>query len=61
VLRSLGKNYSPQFNGVVPTGNPLNWKADITKIGAIGFVPNIQLEDGIKSFVTWCKSELLDI
>lgn len=61
VLKSLGKSYSPQFNGVVPTGNPLNWKADITKMRSIGFIPNIKLEDGINSFVTWCKSELLDI
>ncbi|PZO38695.1 MAG: dTDP-glucose 4,6-dehydratase [Pseudanabaena frigida] len=61
VLESLDKKSTPLFNGVVPTGNPLNWQADITKIKSIGFIPTVPFEQGVKTFVNWCKAELLDI
>ena len=61
VLKSLGKKSVPLFDGVVPTGNPINWRADISKIESIGFSPTVPIEQGIISFVNWCKAELIDI
>lgn len=61
VLRSLGKKSVPLFDGVVPTGNPINWRANISKIESIGFSPTVQLEQGITNFANWCKAELMDI
>jgi UDP-glucose 4-epimerase len=61
VLKSLGKEPVPLFDGVVPTGNPINWRADISKIESIGFSSTIQLEQGITNFVNWCKAGLMDV
>ena len=58
ITKSLGPHYSFQFDGVIPSGTPLNWQADISKLRTIGFVPSISLEEGIKSVVDWCRSEL---
>ena len=49
------------FDGIVPKGNPINWQADIAKIGAIGFMPQVQLEQGVKVFTNWCKAELIGV
>jgi UDP-glucose 4-epimerase len=61
ILRMLGSECRPHFDGIAPHGNPLNWQADISKIGALGFAPEIGLEEGIKSFVNWRRSELAKI
>lgn len=61
VLKSLNKNVIPQFDGIIPAGNPLNWQADISKLKAIGFTPTVKLELGIETFVNWCSAELIGI
>jgi UDP-glucose 4-epimerase len=49
------------FDGIIPKGNPLNWRADITKIESIGFTPNVQLEQGVRVFTNWCRAELIGV
>jgi UDP-glucose 4-epimerase len=49
------------FDGIVPRGNPLNLQADIAKIESIGFMPNVQLEQGVKVFTNWCRAELIGV
>jgi UDP-glucose 4-epimerase len=61
VLKAVGYQDSLNFDGVVPTGTPLNWRADISKLVTLGFTPSIELEPGVKSFANWCKAELLGI
>jgi UDP-glucose 4-epimerase len=61
VLNSLEADFPPQFDGVIPLGNPLNWQADISKLKSIGFTPTTELELGVKAFVNWCRAELLGI
>ncbi len=61
VLESLEQNCQLQFDGVVPTGNPLNWQADISKLKSIGFTPTVELERGVKTFVNWCRAELVGV
>ncbi len=58
ITKSLGPHYSFQFDGVIPSGTPLNWQANVSKIGSLGFSPSISLEDGIKTVAKWCRSEL---
>lgn len=41
------------FNGVVREGDPLNWKADISRIKKLGYVKTISLEEGIKEYYEW--------
>ena len=61
VIAALGHSYSIRFDGVIPSGTPLNWQADISKIAALGYIPSISLEEGIKTFVDWCRLELEDV
>ncbi|MHC5939492.1 NAD-dependent epimerase/dehydratase family protein [Nostoc sp.] len=61
VLESLEQNCQIRFDGVVPTGNPLNWQADISKLKSIGFTPTVELERGVKTFVNWCRAELVGV
>jgi len=59
VINALGSKCIPEFDGVVPVGNPLNWRADISKLKELGFQPSMSLDAGVQSFVNWCKAELL--
>ena len=61
VLNSLEQDFTPEFDGVVPPGNPLNWQADISKLKSIGFTPTVELERGVKTFVNWCRAELVGV
>lgn len=57
----IGLNNIPQFNGITAVGNPLNWQADISKLKSVGFTPTVKLEQGVNTFVNWCRAELLGI
>jgi UDP-glucose 4-epimerase len=50
-----------RFDGEVPVGNPLNWRGDIARLRALGFTPSVSLESGVKSFVDWCRAELVGV
>ena len=41
------------FSGEVKKGDPLNWKADISKAYKLGFTPKIILYDAIVDYITW--------
>jgi UDP-glucose 4-epimerase len=49
---------SVEFDGVVPVGNPVNWRADVGRIANIGFLPTVKLAQGIESYAKWCLSEV---
>lgn len=59
VSSSLDSNCPPEFDGVVPSGTPLNWQADISKLKGLGFTPSVVLERGVKTFANWCLAELV--
>ncbi len=62
VLETLEyKGPSPQFDGFVSDGTPLNWCADITKLKDMGFNVQVPFKRGIQVFVNWCKAEFLGI
>ena len=61
ILDALEYNNAPLFNNTVPTGTPLNWQADISKLSALGFSPSVPLEKGIKTFANWCRAELVGV
>ena len=54
----LDLDVAPEFDGIVPTGNPLNWRADISKIESLGFSSKLTFDRGLAGFATWCRSEL---
>lgn len=43
------------FNGQVKKGDPLNWKADITKIEKLGYKQSVKLEEGLENYIDWVK------
>ena len=51
-------NYSClyQFNGKIREGDPLNWKADVSKIQQLNFKPKISLQQGIEKLANWIKA-----
>lgn len=61
VLDALEAQCTPHFDGVVPSGTPLNWQADISKLKALGFTPSVPLERGVKTFANWCHAELVGV
>jgi UDP-glucose 4-epimerase len=61
ILTALEYEGIPDFDGVVPVGNPLNWQADISKLRSLGFSPTVSLERGVKTFANWCRAELVGV
>jgi UDP-glucose 4-epimerase len=47
------------FNGETKTGDPLNWKADISILKSYGFEPKFNVQMGIKNYVAWLKQNEL--
>ena len=47
----LGRVDQPEFTGVNPSGNPLRWSADVSRLKALGFVPAVSLEAGVTACV----------
>jgi nucleoside-diphosphate-sugar epimerase len=47
------QNKNILFSGEVRKGDPLNWRADISAIAQMGYVPTIDLNEGIKKYIHW--------
>ncbi|EDY19398.1 NAD-dependent epimerase/dehydratase [Chthoniobacter flavus Ellin428] len=58
VAHALQSSAVPGFDGQVTPGNPLKWCADLTKIRALGFAPEISFEQGVSGVAAWCAAEL---
>ncbi len=59
VLTHLERHISLEFDGIVRVGDPLNWKADMTKLSKIGFTSEVSLERGISIYAQWCRAEVM--
>lgn len=44
------------FNGQMRQGDPLAWKADISKIQKMGYKPRISIDEGLRQTYTWIKN-----
>lgn len=60
LLASLLRDTRASFDGRATPGNPLTWRADISKIRALGFEPAVTLAQGLRSVATWAAAELAD-
>lgn len=60
IAKQLRRSVTIQFPGALPPGTPRNWRADIRRIAALGFAPQIPLQEGIAAFVNWCKESETD-
>ena len=59
VLSELDLAIPVKFDGVSSNANPLNWKADISRLKAIGFTSEVPLIRGVRVFAQWCRAEVL--
>lgn len=41
------------FTGEVKEGDPINWRADITKLISFGFSPKYKIEQGLTEYYNW--------
>ena len=53
----IDPNIKVSFNNKVRIGDPLNWKADISRISAYGFKQKVSLNEGISYLTKWLKEE----
>lgn len=54
-LRQL--NYSGKiiFNQEIKKGDPINWRADISKLSNLGFHQTVTIEEGLSEYANWIK------
>jgi len=56
-VESFMKEYKPltkfTFNGQEKPGDPLNWRADISRLSSFGFKPEFDLQHGLEKYCTW--------
>jgi UDP-glucose 4-epimerase len=50
-------NIEYEFNGQNLEGNPIRWKADITKLNSLGYQHKVELEEGLKKYKQWLEEE----
>ena len=41
------------FSGELKKGDPLNWKADISKVKQLGFMAESNLENNVIDYINW--------
>jgi UDP-glucose 4-epimerase len=58
LLAQLNLPITPVFDGRSTPGDPRNWRADVTRLQALGFAPETTLEDGLRSVAAWSLAEL---
>jgi UDP-glucose 4-epimerase len=46
-----------EFSGEVRKGDPLNWRANISAIQALGFTCSVSLEAGLKNYIRWFEGQ----
>lgn len=46
-----------EFNGKGHEGNPINWRADISKLRLLGFKRSVSFEEGVHNYVKWVKEQ----
>lgn len=53
VLAALGAPVPLSFNGARRAGDPVNWRAGVSRLQALGFTPSVPLAEGIGRSVRW--------
>lgn len=52
-LSALGMRKSLFFNDQLRSGDPVNWRADVSKLRSIGFNAQVPLTEGLKEVASW--------
>ena len=46
------------FNGEARPGDPVNWRADVSRLAGLGFDPEVEIAQGVAAFTAWATREL---
>ena len=57
VVKNLGIEFSPLLKGQYRVGNARNSVADVSKLKKIGWSPRKTLDDNVKDYIIWVKSD----
>jgi dTDP-glucose 4,6-dehydratase/UDP-glucose 4-epimerase len=52
-LNYYKKGAGLKFSGLGKPGDPLKWRADVSKLKSIGFKAGVSFEDGVKNYCEW--------
>lgn len=52
-IHNFDKKLRYHFTGETKIGDPINWRADISKISKMGFMPNTNIDQGINKYIEW--------
>lgn len=55
VRKVMGTPKEIKFNGAERKGDPINWEADIDVVKNWGYEPSVELEEGVKKYISWVK------
>jgi dTDP-glucose 4,6-dehydratase/UDP-glucose 4-epimerase len=58
-LQALNEPYVLEFSGEVKQGDPVNWRADLTQLQHLGFIPTMPFADGCLLLASAYKALLL--
>ncbi len=50
-------SFNIRFNNSIRVGDPVNWKADISRLQLFGYKQKVSFEDGLTRFIQWAVSE----
>ena len=53
LLRELRYTGQLHFSGAGRSGDPVNWRADISRLTALGFVPAVSVQKGVQHYAEW--------
>ena len=57
IYSALGLDAKPRLQNVQEiAGNPMRWRADVSRLSALGFEREVSLDAGIRSTVEWIKA-----
>jgi len=53
--KAYGEQPAYYFNGKQRAGDPLNWRADISRLINIGFKTSVSMQEGMEKLTSWIK------
>jgi nucleoside-diphosphate-sugar epimerase len=58
LLEALHSDAPLSFSGEARAGDPANWRADVSRLAALGFEPEVRVEEGAARYAEWARREL---
>ena len=64
IIKIINKHWNHkkkiEFDGIERQGDPANWCADISLLKSYGYSQGVNINDGIKGYINWIRSEKLE-